>query len=146
MDFSKCPWGEVAYYEGWGYRGVAWMEMGRVGIEGNKWNGNDIGLIVVVSGRVMIGLVPNNGPNSSNKYNMEVVTTSILEIVIIEWTMDSTSMSISIPNSVPQSIVSKMVVDMDDVCNDELWKLGDATVVDGGIYSTMGKAIGIGFL
>lgn len=96
------------------------MEKGRVEIEGNKWSGNDIGLIVVGIGWVMIDPMSNNGHESNNKYIMEVVMNSALETIMMDWTTKSTTMSISIPKSVQEGILSKIMEDVDVVCGDGL--------------------------
>lgn len=100
-----------------------------------------MGLIVVVSGWLRIGLVPICGPDSSNKYNMEVAMKFVLEISVMDWTTKSTSISIFVSNNVPKVIVSEMVTGVDVVCSDRLRKLGEATEVEGGIFSTMCDAV-----
>lgn len=55
---------------------------------------------MVVSGWVMIGPVLSSGPKSSNKDIMEAMVTSLLETSMMDSTTESTSMSISNPNSV----------------------------------------------
>lgn len=50
-------------------------------------------------------------------------------------------MSISIPNNVPEDMVSEMVADVEAVCDDRLCELGDTTDLEGGISSTIGDEI-----
>ena len=64
IDIFECLWGDVAYYEFLIDGGVVWMEIGRVGIEGKGWSGNDTGWITVVSGWVMIVPMNISGPDS----------------------------------------------------------------------------------
>lgn len=72
-------------------------------------------------------LVLSSGSDSNNKDIMEVVTTSLLKTVMMDWIMESTSMSFSMLNSVPEDIVSEMVVDVDLVCGDGLRKINYET-------------------
>lgn len=70
---------------------------------------------MVVSDCVMMSLVLNSGLDSSNKDGMEVVVTSPLDTVLMDWIMELTSMFVSMPNDVLKGMVSERVADVDVV-------------------------------
>lgn len=50
-------------------------------------------------------------------------------------------MSIFVPSSVPEGMVSEMVTDEEAMCGDGLCELGDATEVECGISSIIGDVV-----
>jgi len=96
---------------------------------------------VVVSDYVIMGLVLSSGPEFSNKYITEVARNSLLDTAVMDSITKSTSRFVFVSNNVQEVIVSKRLVDVDALYGDVLHKLGDATKVDCGIYSMMGKEV-----